>query len=124
MFKPLSNKAAEMENNKNLKQVVRGPTYLVGLSLLLLTTPMILVAMFTNNWRTNISGTDTQEYYTEGLWFSCRRVKVVWLSPNIDDPFCSTLDYSKSFTNSILLLYFMIILNLLIFYLYFLLLFQ
>ena len=79
---------------KLLQITVRGIWYFLSLVMLLLVTILIFFALFTNNWRQSKqeSGNSNQiysEYYTYGIWNSCRHIKIVWLS--ITDIYCSQI---------------------------------
>lgn len=76
-----------------IRNVVRGPLYLCASLLLLFSTALVFTAMFTSNWQKKFSKINAQEYYTYGLWFTCRHISLNWIS-NHHDYYCSTTDYS------------------------------
>lgn len=78
-----------------LQKVVRSPFYLFSFVLLFFVTVMILIAMFTNNWMKTASSLVKDEYYTYGLWFSCRIIRLSWYKDQFDR-YCSTADYTSS----------------------------
>ena len=80
-------------------RVVRTPFYLISMVLLFIATILILIALFTNNWQKTASflvSNSKLEYFTYGLWFTCRHVNADWLTKHSDDVYCHTTDYSKS----------------------------
>jgi hypothetical protein len=94
-------KAAKSEEEKPslLKKVVRSPFYFFSFVLLFFVTAMVFIAMFTNNWMKTASSLVKDEYYTFGLWFSCRVIRLGWYK-NQFDRYCSTADYTSSKTSS------------------------
>ena len=100
--------------------VVRGPCYLFSCLLLFFVTVMILVAYFTNNWQTTLgtpyeyNANSMQEYYTSGLWFTCRHVNVNW-SPKQSDKYCGTYNFQQSITLLLLFLFLLLLWLLLLF---------
>lgn len=97
MFKPLKESSTLNIGPKGLsnpfKRVVRGPFYLLASMLLFFSTTLILISLFTNNWQRTSSQFKNPEYYTYGLWFTCRHIQLNWLK-NHHDIYCSTTDYS------------------------------
>lgn len=81
-------------SNSVIKNVVRGPVYLCGVLVLLFSTVLIFVAMFTNNWQRKVSTENTQEFFTYGLWFTCRNIRLEWIE-NHHDLYCFTTDFSN-----------------------------
>ncbi len=74
---------------------IRGIWYFLGLVLLLLVTGLIFIALFTNNWRKSLQDSQNSnqmysEYYTFGIWFTCRHITIVWLG--ITDIYCSQIN--------------------------------
>ena len=92
---PLAN-----EETQKIK-VVRGPFYLFSTVLLLGVTAMVFTAYFTNNWQTTYNTNleyyqnQMREYVTNGLWFTCRHVKIDWI-PDQSDVYCGTYNFAQS----------------------------
>jgi hypothetical protein len=80
-------------------RIVRTPFYLFSFCLLFIATVLILIALFTSNWQKTASylvdNVDV-EYYTYGLWFTCRHVNVNWIQNHPDDVYCHSSNYSSS----------------------------
>lgn len=93
MFKPLKETNPQTISANILKRVVRGPFYLLGFVLLFCSTSMIFVALFTNNWQRTSSKLVKDEFYSFGLWFTCRHVKLSWIKDH-QDIYCATSDFS------------------------------
>ena len=90
-FQPLK-ETKDVDKVSVFKNVVRSPFYLCGFVLLIFTTVLIFVSLFTNNWRKTVI--IQQEWFTDGVWFTCRYLKPSWL--NIQDVFCDQMNYSQS----------------------------
>lgn len=76
-----------------IKNVVRGPFYLCAVLVLFFSTTLILTAMFSSNWQKKTSIENRQEYFTYGLWFTCRHIKLDWLGNH--DFYCSTTNFKN-----------------------------
>ena len=75
---------------------MRSVWYLLSFVILVPVTALILTALFTNNWQRTVAAVQpTYQFFTSGLWFQCRHVKVYWLN-NLEDVFCTSLDFSTS----------------------------
>ncbi|CAF0944849.1 unnamed protein product [Brachionus calyciflorus] len=90
--KNFSTKSEALQENI-IKNVVRGPLYLCASLILLFSTILILIAMFTSNWQRKTSIINSQEYFTYGLWFTCRHISLKWIQ-NHHDYYCTTSNYS------------------------------
>lgn len=80
------------EADSVIKNVVRGPLYLCGVLVLLFSTALVFTAMFTSNWQRKVSLENSQEYFTYGLWFTCRHISLTWIQ-NHHDFYCFTTDF-------------------------------
>lgn len=97
------NEKKELDNEK--LRLVRSVWYFLGHVLLFLVTVLIFFALFSNNWQKTISEKSNinerfSEYYTFGIWFTCRHITVSWLDNN-QDVYCSriTQDLGNYSTN-------------------------
>jgi hypothetical protein len=80
-------------------RIVRTPFYLFSAVLLFIATVLTLVALFTNNWQKTASrlvDRANTEYFTYGLWFTCRHVNANWLTSHPDDVYCQRSNYNSS----------------------------
>ena len=80
-------------------RIVRTPFYLFSFCLLCVATTLVLVALFTSNWQRTagyLIDRVNSEYFTYGLWFTCRHVNVDWIRNHPDDIYCHPSNYSAS----------------------------
>jgi hypothetical protein len=80
-------------------RIVRTPFYLFSAVLLFISTLLILVALFTNNWQKTASRLVDKvsvEYFTYGLWFTCRHVNAKWITDHSADVYCARSNYNSS----------------------------
>jgi hypothetical protein len=51
----------------------------------------MIVALFTNYWQITNAKYREDEYYTWGIWWSCRKIRVSWIERQYDS-YCSTIN--------------------------------
>lgn len=75
---------------------VRSIWYLFSFVLLWMVTPLIFIALFTNNWLKTASSlvTDNSIINTQGVFFLCRQVKASWI--NYTDIYCKSANSESS----------------------------
>ena len=74
--------------------IVRGPFYIFGVVLLAFVLATMVVGYSTNHWKLTSKHNRTEEYFTAGLWYICRNVKIDWLKNH--DIYCQRLNNSQS----------------------------
>ena len=74
--------------------VIRTPFYMLGMVLLGCVVALCTTGYATNHWKLTSAHNRTDEYFTAGLWYLCRNVKVTWLDTH--DIYCSPLNTSES----------------------------
>ncbi len=89
---------SEIISSKNNFNLVRSVWYFLGVVLLTFVTVLIFFSLFTNNWQKTIINESNvneivlnySEYFTFGVWFTCRIINIKWIGNN--DVYCSNIN--------------------------------
>ena len=93
--KKYNEKSNETKKSRRLI-LVRGVWYFLGVVLLFLVTILVFFSLFSNNWQRTVPSNSVindkfQEYYSFGVWFTCRHVSITWLD-GTSDVYCSLVN--------------------------------
>lgn len=80
-------------NTGPFRRVVRGPFFLMAFVLVFITTALVFISLFTNNWQKTAPGLIDGQFFTYGLWFTCRNLRVSWPSVSLSNIYCFTSEY-------------------------------